>query len=212
MEPKSSLPAFLEELEAFGRVSGFPVNLGKPLILNLNPKSQVQRPAGGRLSGILVAESVPYLGLEMAATILQTVNINYDRLVQQIKKDLCNWGKHHLLLLGRIAAVKMTLLPKALYLFQTLLASPPEGAITSLQQDINHFIWAGARPRMSRDLSYRRPEHGDLGITNLLDYYQAAQLRYLVEWNKPESEKRWLFQDRALTGIPLWKVPFLKKA
>lgn len=103
----------------------------------------------------------------------------------------------------------MSILPRVLYVFQTIPVGTPRATIRKLQDLIQNFVWAGKRPRMRKDLAYQSLDERGLGIPNLLAYYQAAQLRYLVEWNRPESEKRWLFQDGAMAPIDLWKIPFL---
>lgn len=52
---------------------------------------------------------------------------------------------------------------------------------------------------------------GRLGVPNLCKYYQAAQLRYMVERSRTLSEKYWCFIDQAIAGIHIGKVLWLPK-
>lgn len=45
---------------------------------------------------------------------------NYDKILKEIKKDLDNWSKLQLSIIGRVATLKMSVLPKLLYLFQMI--------------------------------------------------------------------------------------------
>lgn len=87
----------------------------------------------------------------------------------------------------------MTILPNILFLFQTLPLEPPKDMLRTLQQELESFIWAGKRPSLRRNLSYRPSGEGGLGSPNLQDYYWATQIRTFVEWSRPESEKYCFF-------------------
>lgn len=56
------------------------------------------------------------------------------------------------------------------------------GMLKQLQAEFSSFVWAGKKPRMNRDMSFRSPDKGGLGMTNLDYYYQATQIRCLLEW------------------------------
>lgn len=96
-------------------------------------------------------------------------------------------------------------------MFQTLPVCPPPGMLKRLQDLIQYYIWAAKWLRMRWDLSCRHPNEGGLGIPNILKYYQATQLGYMVGWSRPESEKQWLFQDCAMASTDIGRIPFLKR-
>lgn len=64
---------------------------------------------------------------------------------------------------------------------------------------------------MARHLTYLKQEDGGLGVPHLERYFQAAQLRYMLEWYKLESEKNWCFINRSIVGMHIWKVPWLPR-
>lgn len=105
----------------------------------------------------------------------------------------------------------MTILPKFLYAFQTLPLRHPAGWIRHMQVELSSYIWNGRKPKMKHLVSTLPPEAEGQGIPDLQLYYYAAQLRYLVKWHRPESEKHWVFQDQVVAATPLQGIPFLRK-
>ncbi|KAJ1112964.1 hypothetical protein NDU88_001224 [Pleurodeles waltl] len=140
-DPVRSLSVFLEEVEAFGAVSGFQVNLSKSRALDLAPPGET----GDELTQHYQWEdsSVPYLGLRVARTVMETASVNYRLLLQGVRADLAEWRRYPISWTGRIAAIKMSILPRALFLFQRLPVEPPSSSVQTLQREINSFIWGG---------------------------------------------------------------------
>ncbi|KAJ1118525.1 hypothetical protein NDU88_006716 [Pleurodeles waltl] len=68
-DPVRSLPVFLEEVEAFGVVSGFRVNLSKSRALDLALPGETQNELTQRYPFQWEESSVPYLGLRVARTV-----------------------------------------------------------------------------------------------------------------------------------------------
>lgn len=50
--------------------------------------------------------------------------------------------------MGRISAVKMKVLPKLLFVFQTMITVVPQKWIFKIPQMLNNFIWAGKKAKM----------------------------------------------------------------
>lgn len=65
-------------------------------------------------------KSIPYLGINLASSIDQLYGINYPPLIKKLSTDLSHWSSLGLSWLGRIHAIKMTLLSRILYLFRSL--------------------------------------------------------------------------------------------
>ncbi|KAJ1188741.1 hypothetical protein NDU88_005498 [Pleurodeles waltl] len=82
-------------------------------------------------------------------------------------------------------------------------------AIATLQSAILKFIWEGRPARLSRRMLYRPKSGGALAIPCLQRYFQVTQLRFLLEWNRPLTEKHWCFMDQAVADLHIWKEPWL---
>lgn len=84
-----------------------------------------------RLSGLQMhyhylwcQHSITYLENNISPTYYEFYNTNYP-LFQDIYRSLRQWNTYNLSVLGRIAALKMAILPKLLYYFETLLIPIP---------------------------------------------------------------------------------------
>uniref|UniRef100_A0A2D4PM45 Reverse transcriptase domain-containing protein n=1 Tax=Micrurus surinamensis TaxID=129470 RepID=A0A2D4PM45_MICSU len=108
----------IEELEKYGEISGFKINRDKTkmLVKNITIRNKKELK---KVMGLQITKKIKYLGIWLIAKCSTIKEDNYTKLFNQIKKDLEKWGTLQLSLLGRIATIKMNVLPKILYLFQT---------------------------------------------------------------------------------------------
>ncbi|KAJ1181231.1 hypothetical protein NDU88_006439 [Pleurodeles waltl] len=103
----------------------------------------------------------------------------------------------------------MTILPCVLYVFQALPLTPPPRTVATLQAAVLGFVWEGRPARLLRRVLYRPKGEGGLAVPCLLQYFQATQLRFLLEWSRLLTEKHWCFMDQAVAGSHIWKEPWL---
>jgi len=83
---------------------------------------------------------------------------------------------------GKTNCVKMNVLPKLLYLFQSLPIFLPKCFFQSTNRLLSSFIWGGKKTRIRRILLERPKKDGGLVLPNLLNYYWAANLQKFVYW------------------------------
>lgn len=74
-------------------------------------------------------------------------------------------------LFGRISAVKTTILPKLMYIFETLPISIHRGELKPMQVTILHFIWAQKRHKISNIVLLASKSEGALAVQDILKYY-----------------------------------------
>lgn len=210
-EPQVTLPALMTELQDFGDAGGFKVNIDNSFIMNLSIPQAEAEELQRRFLFTWTQKDIFYLGIRLAPTLEQTIALNYKSLLTQTALLLDTWARLKLAWVGRIAAVKMSVLPRILYIFQTIPMQPPPTAISQLQSLINKFIWAGTKPRLSFKQMIRPKLEGGLGLPHVLAYYQATTLRYVLEWNRPLSSKHWDMMDQTVAGINLWRELWLPR-
>lgn len=205
-EPATSLPALQFELERFERVAGFKINCSKSYILNLTLSPEETQRLRTSTPLAWADSSIQYLGVQLTPTVGQLYTANFPAVLTRVQAELACWKPLFLSWLGRVHAVKMTLLPKLLYLFQALPIILDTAFFRRLKSLILQFIWQGGRARFSFNLLRRPRQEGGVGLPDLWLYYKAAQLRILVEWSKRDSEKHWHNMDRAIAGREIWDL------
>ena len=205
-QPTLTVPSLMETLEEFGALSGYRLNVDKTQVISFNyspPPNLV-----GKYDLKWDSESIRYLGIVLPKDISKLRELNYDPLTEQIKLDLARWSLLPFLSLSsRIDTVKMNILPRLLYLFQSLPIEVPQTQFKEWDKLISKFIWLGRRPRVKYKTLQLNKDMGGLGVPCLYDYYCAAQLRPLVYWFNTSCVARWKDIEKALIpGIPLAAV------
>ena len=98
------------------------------------------------------------------------------KLFEQIKQDLEGGEKLQLSFLGKIATVKMNILPKVIFLFQNLPIKLEQKFFEELNALVVKFIWQKKKPRIKRKLLKDAKERRGFGLPNWNLYYQAGTL------------------------------------
>ncbi len=110
-------------------------------------------------------------------------------MLTQVKLDLQRWDKFPLTLFGRIQSIKIIILPRFLFLFQTLPVFLPKSYVKLLDGAISTSIWQGRSPRLSKTYLQRHKKDGVLALPNFFIYYWAANISKIHSWyNSPHLD------------------------
>uniref|UniRef100_A0A8C5PGR8 Reverse transcriptase domain-containing protein n=1 Tax=Leptobrachium leishanense TaxID=445787 RepID=A0A8C5PGR8_9ANUR len=196
--PQKSVLRVMERLQEVSEISGYRINVGKseaiPVALPVSVLSDITAS-----TPIQMAESeIKYLGIRLPTCPNKLYDANYPRLIKNIKKDLESWDKHNISWIGRVNCIKMNVLPRLLYIFQTLPIPLIITEFDMLQRAIDQFVWAGRRRRVARHTLYCSRALGRLGLPSLLSYYYATQLAQIVAWHSPRGSRRWVDLESGL--------------
>ena len=93
---------------------------------------------------------------------------NFETLFTHVKDDLHHWSSLPLSLVGRISSVKMTVLPKFLYLFQCIPAFIPKPFFHKLDMAVLELIWDR---RLRKNVQQKPKVDGGMALRNFLYYY-----------------------------------------
>uniref|UniRef100_A0A3B3B8H2 Reverse transcriptase domain-containing protein n=1 Tax=Oryzias melastigma TaxID=30732 RepID=A0A3B3B8H2_ORYME len=146
-KPDSSFPVLMSALADFGLLSGYKINVNKTQVINFNytPSQIIKKTYEINWN----SDSLTYLGVILPKDIIRLKNINYDSLLSKIKADVRRWNLIPFMnISSRIEAVKMDILPRFLYLFQTLPVELTDQDFAEWDKLVSRFIWQGKRPRV----------------------------------------------------------------
>lgn len=186
--PKLSFPMLLRLIKDFGKLAGLYVNKNKSKILlkniNKNEQDEIQK-----ITSCEVAKRVKYLGVKLTNRNIDLVKNNYEELWKDLRKDLIRWNNLKLLLLGRISMVKMNVLPRILYLFQTLPILQKKNYFAYWKKEITDFIWAGKKPRIKFKVMCDKKDRGGLSLPKFELYHDVCALAWITEWVLTQYKK-----------------------
>uniref|UniRef100_A0A8C5PTB1 Reverse transcriptase domain-containing protein n=1 Tax=Leptobrachium leishanense TaxID=445787 RepID=A0A8C5PTB1_9ANUR len=208
-QPEQSLPAVVNELNQYGALAGLAINIEKSEILNISLPEGRARPLRHQFQFRWCANKIKYLGVWICADLARLTTLNYDALLQTLQGDLASWTSKYLSWFGRIGVLKMNVLPRVLYLLQTLPLKIPRGFLLQLRKAFLTFIWANQRPRLKYSVMCRPTSQGGLALPDVRLYYHASHLTRILDWMTSPVEKRWIDLESALAGRPTWVLPWL---
>lgn len=190
-QPRISLPNLHAELDRYGALSGYKMNTSKSEALPINISDTETAHLKANFSYHWKTTSLKYLGIHITPKFNTLYQENFPPLFRSIRTLLLNWKKHHISLLGRIASVKMTILPKLIYLFQTLPIPVPHKHLRKLQSDLLKFTWNHKRHRISQSVMMAARSDGGIAFPNPIKYYQATKLHAIASWFTKRSYNKW---------------------
>lgn len=197
-EPDICIPVLIDQLETFGFYSGYKLNLTKTQILPFNylPSKFIQQ----KYQLNWRATKMKYLGVTLTQNTEDLYEHNYVKLDKEIKSDFDRWALLPLDIGSRIETIKMSVLPRLLYLFQSLPIEIPEKQFRLWDKIMSRFIWNGRRPRIKFETLQIKKDKGGLALPYLKGYFHAAQIRHVICWCDKDYIAKWKNLEKSVQG------------
>jgi len=87
------------------------------------------------------SQSFRYLGINVTKSFSDLFDHNFVPLLNSLAQDFNRWSLLPISLIGRVNFIKMSVLPKFLYLFQCIPIFIPKSFFVALDSSISKFLW-----------------------------------------------------------------------
>uniref|UniRef100_A0A803K0Y7 Reverse transcriptase domain-containing protein n=1 Tax=Xenopus tropicalis TaxID=8364 RepID=A0A803K0Y7_XENTR len=210
--PQTSLPNLITTLEKFQSTTGYKINPTKSHALPLHMSKPELKLLQLNFDYKWEKDAITYLGINLTSSYQTLYSANYPKLIEKLKRDLITWHTYHLSWFGRIAAVRMTLLPRILYLFRTLPIPFPEQTAMALQKAITNFVSGGKKPRIKAPIMTKPKTLAGLGIPHIYRYYLASRLEAMISIHTPTKEPWKTIENLPTAPLQLANLFWLPKS
>lgn len=147
-KPHLSSPSIIQEFKEFVTMRNFKVNHSKSEILNISLSGAAIQHLSSSSPFKTGSMSIQYLGINIPAEASRLFPANFTSLLLKIKADLYSYATNQHLWLGKVNTLKMDVLPRFLYLFQTIPIYILTSYFRKLHRLISSFMWGVAHTRI----------------------------------------------------------------
>jgi hypothetical protein len=119
-DPKNYTKKLLETINSFSKVSVYKINIQKSVAFLHTNSAQSEKEIRETIPFTVASKTIKYLRIKLMKETKDLFNENYKSRKREIKEDMRRWKDRPCSWIRRINIVKMTILPKAIYMFKAI--------------------------------------------------------------------------------------------
>ena len=110
----------LEFIQQFGSVAGYKINTQTSVAFLYTNNETEEREIRESIPFTIAPKSIRYLGINLTKEVKDPYPKNYRTLLKEIEEDTKRWKNIPCSRIGRMNIVKMSMLPRAIYIFNAI--------------------------------------------------------------------------------------------